>query len=67
MFRKQGFVEMTQLLSINEVAAFLSVHRNTVVRWFDDGKFPNAIQIEKTVRIPLSDIEALKAQSRREA
>lgn len=54
-------------LSINQVSDFLNVHRNTVCRWLKEGRFPNAIRIESTTRIPLSDIESLKANNQREA
>lgn len=51
---------MHEFLTVNEVAGLLRVHRNTVIRWLDAGKFPESVSIGNTIRIPLSDIEALK-------
>lgn len=51
---------MNELLTINEVAKLLRIHRNTVVRWLNQGVFPNAIDFQDTKRIPMADIEALK-------
>lgn len=43
-----------------ETAELLDVSPNTISRWFDDGLFPNGYKVKKTLRIPVSDIEALK-------
>lgn len=43
----------------------LGVTGTTITRWVEKGLFPNAYKIRRTIRIPLSDIEALKQASRR--
>lgn len=48
------------LVSARTAAKSLGVSHQTVLNWFESGKFPNGFKIERTVRIPLSDIEALK-------
>lgn len=57
---------MEQFLKIEEVADRLHVHANTVRSWLKNGRFPNSIKIDTVIRIPVSDIEALK-QNRPEA
>lgn len=55
-----------ELVNASEAGRRLGVSPATVIRWFDNGHFPNGFRVESTVRIPVSDIEALK-QNRPEA
>lgn len=51
---------MPDLLNASQAAKLLGVTTSTIMRWVDLNRFPNAYRIERTVRIPAADIEALK-------
>ena len=51
-----------QYLNASEAAQLLGVTTKTATLWFQKGVFPNAFQQAKTIRIPLTDIEAAKKQ-----
>jgi excisionase family DNA binding protein len=57
---------MNEFYTPKEISELFKVNRSTISRWVDEGVFPNAVRIGATVRIPYSDIEALK-QPKREA
>jgi excisionase family DNA binding protein len=48
------------LLTPIEIANELKVSRQAVANWFKEGKFPNAFKVGRAIRIPRSDVEALK-------
>ena len=52
-----------RILSPKQVAAELGYSRKTIERAFADGKFPNATQLNRAIRIPESDVEALKVKA----
>ena len=54
-----------KLLSPKEVAAELGCSRKTIERDFKRGIFPNAMQMAegRAIRIPESDVTAIKAKS----
>ena len=58
-----------ELLNASQTSRELGVTPNSVIRWFEEGKFPNAYRIAgtSTIRIPKSDVEALKERPKREA
>ena len=56
---------MKELLNASQASRHFGVTPNTVIRWFEDGLFPNAFRVGSVIRIPMSDIEALKAQGQR--
>lgn len=58
---------MKEFLSIKEIQDLFSVSRATVNRWIKEDVFPNAFHIGGTVRIPVSDIEALKKNKKETA
>lgn len=48
-------------VSVTEAAGILGVHRETVRNYLKKGWFPNATVLPSgTVRIPLSDVEAIR-------
>lgn len=53
-----------ELKTAREAAPLLGVSHQTIINWLNKGLFPNAFQIEGTIRIPLNDIEALKTQKK---
>jgi excisionase family DNA binding protein len=55
-------VETNELLTLDEVAAYVRVHRNTVYRWVRTGQLP-ALQVGATWRVRRSDIDAMTAPS----
>jgi predicted DNA-binding transcriptional regulator AlpA len=63
----RGNFMQDKLLNASEAARSLGVTPATVIRWFEAGKFPNAFRVDSTIRIPLSDVEALKQQGKKEA
>lgn len=51
-------------LTIGEVATRLNCHPNTVKNYLKAGRFPNAYwRSSRACRIPLKDVEALKANT----
>lgn len=44
-------------LTTNEVADLLRTTEVTVQRWIKKGKFPNTVQVDRMIRIPVSDLE----------
>jgi excisionase family DNA binding protein len=60
-------VIMEKLFSQKEVATYLQVHIQTVKTWYKEGLFPNAFKVGTLIRIPESDIEALKTQKKAKA
>jgi excisionase family DNA binding protein len=58
---------MEQVFTSKEVAEHFKVHITTVKRWLQEGVFPSAFYVGHSVRIPLSDIEALKKNKRESA
>ena len=56
---------MKELISSREASKTLCVSKKTILEWFHKGLFPNAFQIGRLIRIPVSDVEALKQQGRK--
>lgn len=55
----------TNELSPKEAGALLGVSKYSAIRYFHLGHFPNAYAVNgHTIRIPVSDVEALKASRR---
>jgi predicted DNA-binding transcriptional regulator AlpA len=53
---------VAQELDPKTAGQVLGVSNYTIIRYFHDGKFPNAFQLtDRTIRIPRSDVEKLKA------
>jgi len=50
----------SEILNTAQAAKLLGLTRQGVSKLFHAGKFPNAFSIGKAIRIPLSDIEALR-------
>jgi len=49
-------------LTVTEITQMLRVHRNTVDRWLKEGIFPDAFNIQGTIRIPRSNLDRLKVK-----
>jgi len=54
-------------LTTREVCDRISVHHQTVRGWLARGEFPNAMQLNRNWRIPLSDVEAFEDRCRAES
>lgn len=52
-----------RLLCIKEVAEQFRCSRKTIERAVAGGKFPNVIRLNRTIRIPESDVQSLKAKA----
>ena len=50
---------LEELMSPEEVAQILGVHKKTILNWINDGDLP-AIHVQRTIRIAASDIAKLK-------
>lgn len=46
------------MLTPEQVAEWLQVHKGTVYRWIDEGKLP-ALQVGRVYRIPREDVLAM--------
>jgi excisionase family DNA binding protein len=53
---------MSKLLTSEELAEALSVHRNTVMNWFQAAMIPAAIHEGKTLRFDLADVRRALAK-----
>lgn len=53
----------SDFLSPKQVAAELGYSRKTIERAVAAGEFPNAIRLNRAIRIPESDVKALKAKA----
>lgn len=58
---------MEPVFTSKEVADHFKVHLNTVKRWIKEDVFPNAFYVGHSIRIPVSDIEALKKNKKETA
>jgi excisionase family DNA binding protein len=47
-----------EMLTPEQVAEWLQVHKGTVYRWIDEGKLP-ALQVGRVYRIPREDVLAM--------
>lgn len=47
-----------RMMTPEQVAEWLQVHRGTVYRWIDEGKLP-ALQVGRVYRIPREDVLAM--------
>jgi excisionase family DNA binding protein len=52
--------DLPELLTVNEVAALLRVHKNTLYKWIREGSI-ESLMVGKTIRFRRDDIERLLA------
>lgn len=50
-----------EMMTPDQVAAWLQVHRATVYRWIEEGKLP-ALRIDRVYRIPRGEVLAMIGQ-----
>lgn len=55
----------SKLLNTIQASEMLGVTRQAISEWFRLGKFPNAFKVEGAIRIPVSDVEALKKRPKK--
>jgi excisionase family DNA binding protein len=53
------------VLTTNQAAAKLQVHRETLLRWIRKGKV-RAVKLSRTWRVPASEVERLLSQGLRD-
>lgn len=53
-----GF-NLSELLTVEEAAAFVRRSTRTIRRWVEDGDLPHAVRLKQQIFIPRSDLEAL--------
>lgn len=62
---------MEKYYSALKAASLLGVSGTTIIRWVEEGRFPNVLKYEgadrATIRIPQSDIDAIKQNKKSEA
>lgn len=51
------------IVPLREACIQLGISRPTFMDWLDKGRFPGAFKVEKVWRVPVADIEALKANN----
>jgi predicted site-specific integrase-resolvase len=56
-----------KFITAREAARQMGLNHQTICNWFRLGKFPNAFEVEGNIRIPISDVEALKTQPFKQA
>ena len=49
-------------LAVKRVAARYDVHKQTIWRWVQEGKFPKPVKVNGSTRWKLSDIESWEAE-----
>ena len=49
-------------LAVKRAAARYDVHKQTIWRWVQEGKFPKPVKVDGSTRWKLSDIESWEAE-----
>jgi hypothetical protein len=50
---------MRQFLTVDDLAALFSKHRNTIYRWIEEGLFPHAFQVKDGWYVPTTDVKQI--------
>jgi len=58
MFSIEGFEDLPPLLTVDEVANYLKVHRHTVIRWIHSGVL-RAAKVGRAYRIEKSQVRLI--------